>query len=337
MQEKVENILQLTYNNTKNSIALKGSTLLTILWILLIIVDLIIVGLLTLLCMVALRQKPNDITTRNLEKGSQLEHLKQTILESKLFFEKHPGEPLLIRSRDTDLYARRYPQNNPKGRIIMMHGYRSIAENDFGPVIDFYYSMGYELILVDQRAHGKSSGIWIGFGVLERHDCKAWIEYLNDRFGAIPTFLSGISMGCTTVLMATQLHLPQNVCGIIADCGFTSPNEIIIHVMKRKLKLPLRFLITPLNWFCKIFAGYCFDECTAVEALKENEIPVFFLHGKADRFVPCEMTLENHRACTAPKELLLVDGAGHGTSYLQDKESVEQAIRIFLSKYNPIK
>lgn len=228
------------------------------------------------------------------------------------------------------LYAERYLHPCPKGRILLFHGYRSIAETDFACIAETYYSAGFELILIDQRAHGKSGGNWIGFGILERRDCEEWIRYLNQNLGEIPTFLCGISMGAATVLMASGQSLPANVCGIIADCGFTSPSEIITHIMRRKLHLPARLLLPILSCFSKIFAGYFFDEYSAVKAMETNTLPILFIHGKADRFVPMEMTVKNHQVCKAEKKLILVEGAGHGTSFLQDRETVEQEILEFL-------
>lgn len=304
-------------------------------WILFGIFDLLIIILLVLLCMISLRKTGKDIRELEFVPGSRMEKLKASIVEGQAFFKDHRGDLLVLDANGVTLAARRFPQQNPKGRMILFHGYRSIAENDFGAVMSFYYSMGYELILVDQRAHGKSSGLWIGFGVLERYDCKAWVQYLNSEYGAIPTFLSGISMGCSTVLMATGLELPKNVCGILADCGFTSPKEIIAHVMRRKLHLPLEFLMPALSLFSKIFAGYYFGEYSALDAMKTNRLPILFIHGKEDHYVPVEMTVRNYEACISEKKLILVDGAGHGTSYLQDKETVEEAIRLFLKKHTP--
>lgn len=302
-------------------------------WIAIGIIDFLIILFITLLCIVSLRRKPNDLRTRKIKPGSSMEKVQRAVIESQKFFREHSGELLIIEANGEELCAKRYAQKNPKGRIVMMHGYRSIAETDFGCAMDFYYSRGYELILVDQRAHGKSSGLWIGFGILERFDCLSWIRFLNQEYGALPTFLSGISMGCTTVLMATGLELPSNVKGIIADCGFTSPKEIISHVIKKKLHLP-GFLIPPLSLFSRLIAGYSFGDYSAIDAMKTNQIPVLFIHGKEDHFVPPEMTLANYEACAAEKELVLVDGAGHGTSYLQDREGVEKAITAFLNHHN---
>lgn len=304
------------------------------LWIALVVIDALIVLFTVLVCMVSLRQKPQDIRTRSYPPEHPMSKVKKAVIESQIFFRTHHGELLVMEANGVELAAKRYGCEKPKGRILLFHGYRSIAETDFGCAMDYYYSQGYELILIDQRAHGKSSGTWMGFGVLERYDCLAWIRYLNEEYGTIPTFLSGISMGCTTVLMALGLPLPTNIKGVIADCGFTSPKEIVAHVMKRKLHLPAKLLLPGISLFNKIFAGYFLGEYSTLDALKNNKLPVLFIHGKNDQFVPPEMTLRNYKVCTAEKQLVLVEGAGHGTSYLQDRPGVEKAIGVFLAKYN---
>ncbi len=304
-------------------------------WIALAVIDVFIVLFLVLLSIMALRRAPLNILGRDFDPDSPMDRVQKAIRDAQIFFAEHRGEELVIEANGVELAARRYAQEKPIGRILMMHGYRSIAENDFSCAMDYYYSCGYELILVDQRAHGKSSGSWIGFGVLERYDCLSWLRYLNDEFGAIPTYLSGISMGCTTVLMASGLALPANVCGIIADCGFTSPKEIVAHVMKSKMHLPPAPLLPIISLFCRLIAGYSLNEYSTLDAMKINQLPILFIHGKEDHYVPPEMTLRNYEACIAEKELLIVDGAGHGTSYLQDREGVEKAIGAFLAKHNP--
>ncbi len=304
------------------------------LWIALGVIDFFIILFLVLICVVSLRRAPLDLRTRKIPADHPLAKVQEAIVESQVFFKNHPGELLVIEANGVELAARRYAQENPKGRIIMFHGYRSVAEADFGCAMEYYYSRGYELVLIDQRASGKSTGTWIGFGVLERYDCLSWIRYLNEEYQPLPTFLSGISMGCTTVLMALGLELPANVKGVIADCGFTSPKEIIRHVMGRKLHLSPALLMPGMSFFTKLFAGYSYTEYSTLEALKDNKIPVLFIHGKEDHYVPHEMTLQNYEACTAEKQLVLVEGAGHGTSYLQDKATVEKAIGDFFKKYN---
>lgn len=304
-----------------------------IFWVTFGIIDLLIIFFFILLCIISLRQAPNDIRKHEFQEGSQLDRLQKEILKDECFFDTHPKQEISIQNDGLVLYADRFIQKHPRGRILLFHGYRSMAETDFACVMESYYSAGFELILIDQRAHGKSAGNWIGFGVTERKDCLSWIEYLNQQFGAIPSYLCGISMGASTVLMATGQPLPSNIRGVIADCGFTSPKEIIAYIMKRKLHLPSRLLLPILSCFSKLFAGYFFGEYSVAEAMKSNALPILFIHGKADRFVPPEMTIQNYDACQSEKKLILVDGAGHGTAFLQDRETVEKEILDFLNAH----
>ena len=304
-----------------------------IFWVTLGILDLLILFFFILLCIISLRHAPNDIRKHEFREGSVLDRLQKEIIKDECFFDAHPKQELSIQNDGLVLYADRFTQQNPRGRILLFHGYRSMAETDFACVMESYYSAGFELILIDQRAHGKSAGNWIGFGVTERKDCLAWIKYLNQQFGPIPSYLCGISMGASTVLMATGQPLPSNIRGVVADCGFTSPKEIISYIIKKKLHLPSRLLLPVLSCFSRLFAGYYFGEYSVAEAMKSNTLPILFIHGKADRFVPTEMTIKNYRACQTEKRLILVEGAGHGTSFLQDRENVEKEILDFLESH----
>lgn len=221
---------------------------------------------------------------------------------------------------------------NRKGIIAMFHGYRSIPLGDFSVVNEYYYNLGYALLLVHQRAHGESEGRYITFGAKERYDCRNWCNKLQELFPGVQVFLDGVSMGCSTVLAASELDLPENVRGIIADCGFTSPGEIIANVMKLWIKLPKFPLYYIVGWMCRVFAGFSFDEFSTVDAMKKNKLPIIFIHGTGDNFVPHDMTLRAHEACIAEKEIYLVEKAGHGLSYLVETENCQRAISAFLER-----
>ena len=278
-----------------------------------------------------------DISKPENVRGTQFEPFSELVSKSMEYMNLQSCEEVTIKSHDgLNLYGRIFNVENSKGTIILAHGYRSLGNNDFCSVIEFFSSCGFNLLVIDQRAHGKSEGRYIGFGVLERHDLKRWIEYVNQRFGEEkPIFLDGVSMGSTTVLMTSGFELPSNVKGIIADCGFTSPYEICKTVMVRDLKLPKNSPLLPLvSGFCKIVAGYSFKEYSTLDALKTNKIPVIFVHGDKDGFVPVEMTYQNYEACTAEKELFIAEGAAHGTSYLAYPEECQQRLINFFKKYS---
>ena len=122
------------------------------------------------------------------------------------------------------LHGQLLQQPGAKGTILLFHGYRSSWIIDFSIVLPYYYSLGYNLLAVDERAHGQSEGVYITFGVHERRDAATWAQYAAMHFGLDhPLFLGGLSMGATTVLLASALELPPSVRGVIADCGFSSP------------------------------------------------------------------------------------------------------------------
>ena len=172
---------------------------------------------------------------------------------------------------------------------------------------------------------------YICFGVKERFDCRDWARYVCDRFGPEhDIFLGGLSMGSTTVLMATGLELPKSVRGVIADCGFTSPYEEFKEVLRHKIHLPVHPFIEIADMFCHIFAGYGFRDYSTLDAMRVNKLPILFIHGEADNFVPTYFTRENFDACLAPKVLITVPNAGHGFSYLLETERCQHALRVFL-------
>ena len=234
---------------------------------------------------------------------------------------------------DIDLTGRIYHAESPKRVIIAMHGWRSSWQVDFGSTAEFYHNNNCTMVFPDQRGQNGSGGEYIGFGVLERHDCLLWVRYVTERFGnEIPIYLCGVSMGATTVLMTAGFELPQNVKGIIADCGFTSPHDIWEHVLKNNLHLNSKITYPIANYMCKKEANFDGQEYSTLEALRNNEIPVLFINGSSDRFVPLEMTFNNYLATKGAKELLIVPGASHGMSYITDSSAYEKAVVGFFRK-----
>lgn len=212
------------------------------------------------------------------------------------------------------------------------HGYRSGPFTDFcgGSAISFH--MGHNLLLVDQRAHGKSQGRTISFGINERLDLLRWTDYAIQRFGQdTPILLYGVSMGAATVLMASGLELPANVKGIIADCPYSSPIEIILHVGKTN-PLP-QWLIRPFAIFAaKVFGGFDLLAASAEEAVRKATVPMLIIHGEADDFVPCAMSETVQKANPALIQRHTFPNAGHALSYLVDTQRYWKVVTEFMSR-----
>lgn len=242
-----------------------------------------------------------------------------------------------VRSFDGLLLSGRfYRAENPKGVFILVHGYRSCGFYDFCGIFDFLRQEGYHILLIDQRAHGKSQGRYIGYGIPERGDCLRWTKWVSSHYPSLPVFLYGVSMGCASVLMASGFSLPENVRGIVADCGYTKPVEIFKSVAGTNFRLP-RIVSRPLIFvtvrLCRLVAGFSPDAYSTLDAMKNNRLPVLFIHGKRDRFVPFRMTLENYRVCRAEKELFPVENASHAMSVFEAPEMYRAKLKAFTDKY----
>lgn len=256
------------------------------------------------------------------------------ILQAETWVADHNAQNISITSEDgLTLQGLWVAAQNPVGTILLAHGYRSTWRVDMSLVLRMYHDMGLNLLIPDQRAHGKSDGKFITFGVKESRDMERWVQYHNENFGDFPVILSGLSMGASTVLFLADKQLPSNVKGIIADCGFTSPAEIISEVFRRVTHLPPQPSVWIADLFGRIFAGFSLYEMDTRKTLRASRLPVLMVHGKADGFVPYEMSTAGYNVCTSEKQLLLVEDADHGVSFLKDQEGYTKAIVYFLKKY----
>ncbi len=219
---------------------------------------------------------------------------------------------------------------NPKRIILAMHGWRSSWDQDFGMVADFWNNNDCTVLYAEQRGQNDSGGDHMGFGMLERYDCLDWVNWINARFPEkLPIYMAGVSMGATTVLMAANLDLPDNVKGIAADCGFTSAQEIWRHVTTDNLHLSFQLRRHDVQKMCRRKISMDPTQFSTVEALRHTKIPVLLVHGTDDTFVPVEMSYENYKACAGPRKLLVVPGADHGMSYYVNKKEYEKVAREF--------
>ena len=250
------------------------------------------------------------------------------------WFKSQNPECIRIRSDDGLMLTGYFlPAENAKGTLLLVHGYRSAPFTDYGYSFEFYHSLGWNILAICQRSHGESEGKYITYGVKERFDIRDWTLYLADRFGPEHAIaLIGISMGSATVLMSLGTDLPDNVKCAVADCGYTSPYDEFVHVLKRR-RIPCHPTLEIADFFSRIFAGFGFRDYSTVTALQSNRRPVLFVHGEKDNLVPIRFTVENYAACAAEKRLITVPEAAHGTSYIFATETCQTALRDFLATY----
>ena len=307
------------------------------------------VGFKTAIC----RGHELDINDREALKGTAWDQYYDEIQEGISWIDQQEAEDIYIQSEDgLKLHARLMDQPGAKGTVLMFHGYRTHPEVDFSASSHVYYECGNRIVHIDQRAAGESEGKYIGFGVLESRDCCLWAQYIANRFGTDQKIiLTGLSMGASTVLMASAHHedrrvrincspeepvevsmtLPQNVTGIVADSAFSSPYDIIKKRIRTTYHCKGRLLTIAIGIWSRMLAHYSLKELSVPDVMKHNTIPVLLVHGTEDSNVPVEMTVKAAENCQASKQVLLVEGAEHGTGYLVDNEAYKKALQEFCS------
>ena len=241
-------------------------------------------------------------------------------------------EDVYIKSYDgLSLHARYYHTKDGAPIQIQFHGYKSFALRDFCWGGMQCIKHGHNLLLVDHRSHGESEGRTITFGIKERYDCLSWARYAVKRFGKEQKIvLLGISMGAATVLMASELPLPKNVCGIVADCPYESPKEIIKKVARDK-RFPPRFVYMLSRLGALVFDGFDPGSASAVESVKRAKVPILLIHGEKDGFVPIEMSRRIAEASSLV-ELHTFPEAEHALSFLTDMERYERTMYGFIER-----
>ncbi|MCI9345578.1 MAG: alpha/beta hydrolase [Lachnospiraceae bacterium] len=234
------------------------------------------------------------------------------------------------------LHATYFPAQDQQGRqklVICFHGYTSQGMSDYIGLSDYYQKRGFAMLLPDARAHGASEGEYIGFGCLDRQDALGWVRWAVEELGEeTEILLHGTSMGAATLLMLSGLSLPEQVKGIVSDCGFTSPKEVFTHVLHSMYHLPAFPLIPGADLVNRKLAGYGMDECNAKREVEKAEVPILFIHGGNDTFVPCSMCDEIYEHCGSKKRKLIIEGAAHAESYYKDMESYEEALTEFIGE-----
>ncbi len=302
----------------------------TVIWFLLALAMIFGFSLLLIYDVVFSSNKHYMCNERALPKGKQYEPYYGVITKGVDEIIKVPCEQVATVSYDgLMLMGRYYHHKDNAPLMIFFHGYRCNGLRDGNGVFFYARNKGYNVLLVDQRAHWESQGKTITFGVRERHDCKSWVKYALRRFGnKQQIYLCGLSMGAATVLMASNMGLSDNVLGIIADCPYSSPKAIMCSVIKK-----MGFPIMPTYWLAKFSAkwlgGFDIEEVSAVECVKESQIPTIIFHGSDDRFVPCHMSMDCQLAGESHVRLVIIKGAGHGMSHCVDTETYDKALDEF--------
>ena len=222
-------------------------------------------------------------------------------------------------------------QNSNKWAIVV-HGYGGSGKL-MSDKSKYFYDIGYNVLIPDLRGHGKSEGDYIGMGWKDRLDIISWINFIIKENPNAEIVLHGTSMGAATVLMTSGENLPSNVKAIVADCAYTSAWDEFSYQLETYLKVPSYYILNVTNMVTKLKAGYSLKEASALECVKKATVPILYIHGDKDKFVPYSMMDKLYDATISPKEKLTIEGGEHANSDLVSPFLYWLTVEDFLNQY----
>ena len=241
-----------------------------------------------------------------------------------------PYEDAYIKSFDhKKLHANIYKNPKSKKVMIMCHGYRGTNIRDFSGAGRYVIDKGFNVILIDERGHGKSKGHSITFGVREYKDVLSWVDYAYQTFGEdIELYLAGISMGAASVLFAAE-HL-KKPAKIIADCPFSTPKEIIVETIKTTLKLNPKIFWPITNLSLILFGHTSLNQLDASRSVKNSNSKFLIIHGEDDTVVPYKLSYRIYEENKDKVKYELFPKTNHGVSFVTDMPRYKKLLDEFL-------
>lgn len=255
--------------------------------------------------------------------------------DKEWFFKKSNYTDVFINSFD-NLKLHGYKiinSNNTNKWVIAVHGYDGHSIKMCGRARNFY-DMGFNIIIPDLRGHGQSEGKYIGMGWHDRKDILGWIDYITNENNKSEIILYGISMGASTVMMTCGENLKNNVKAAIEDSGYTSVWDQFSYILKCMFRLPKFPIMHVANIITKIRANYDLKEASSIKQLEKCKIPMLFIHGDKDKFVPFHMLKKVYDSANCEKDILIIEGAGHCKSNKINPKLYWSTIGEFLYKHS---
>lgn len=275
----------------------------------------------------------HGVMYRLLEGNGEPDPYYQEVDRAEEELKKIPYEPVSLISMDgKKLKGRFYPgQEGVQDVFLAVHGCRNHGTREYSFLSSYYRKAGVPFLLIDLRACGDSEGDYMTYGWKESEDLLLWISWLIGKCGeSCRIFLHGISMGAGTVLMTGDKELPEQVAGVVADCGYTSACDEFAYQIKKCFHMPMAAPILFLtNLISKKKAGFDIRKAAPIEAVKTCKVPHLFIHGDKDDYVPYYMMDELYEACNARKWKVTVPGAVHARSYYVNPELYEESLEKF--------
>lgn len=214
--------------------------------------------------------------------------------------------------------------------VLVLHGYTGWKEEMY-PFACWYHEEGYHVIVPDLRCQGESEGDFIGMGWTDHYDCRLWIDYILSQDTEAKIVLHGQSMGAATALMMTgEEETSEQVIAVVSDCAYTDAYSMFGEKIKEWFSLPAFPLVDTACVMLRLRGGYDLMDASAIDAVRKSHTPTLFIHGEEDAMISVRMSEELYDAAACPKELLIVEGAGHAQAQDKAPELYYGTIETFL-------
>ena len=217
--------------------------------------------------------------------------------------------------------------------VILLHGYTGSKEMMYGYACR-YVQRGFNALAPDFRCQGESEGDYIGLGSTDSRDLLRWIDLILERDPEAEIVIHGLSMGASTALILSGMDkTPSAVKAVISDCAYTDAYSMFREKIGSWFHLPAFPVVDSANLMIRLRAGYDLRETSPLKAAAKSGIPTLFIHGREDRMIPVEMCEDLYDAAACPKEMLIIDGAGHAQAGEKDPVRYFDAVDRFLERY----
>ena len=242
-------------------------------------------------------------------------------------------EKLFLKTEDAILSGFFIKSNTNSNKLaIVIHGYFS-SHLDLVPQAKIFADSGFNVFCPDLRGHGESEGKTIGMAYLDQFDLQKWIKLLIEKLGKnVEIIITGWSMGGATVCMLSGNKLPENVKGFISDASYTSAYDEFKFLLKQR-----HILSEPIMWLAnmgaKIYGKYDFKDASPLLSVEKSTLPILFICGAKDTFVPADMTINLfHAKQVGYKQLEIFENAEHIKSYATDTNRYIKLFQDFVER-----
>ena len=238
---------------------------------------------------------------------------------------------------DSLLHAVYVPAVVPTGRTAMLvHGYGCCSLGMLHIAYIYHHLLGMNVVMPDLYAHGLSQGGHVNMGWLDRLDVLRWTAIADSLLGGDTRMvMHGISMGGATVMMLSGEDTPPCVRAIVDDCGYTSVWDEFAGELQARFHLPAFPLMGTTSRLCQSRYGWNFQEASSLAQVARCRLPMLFIHGSQDTFVPTAMVYRLYAAKPQPKRLWIAEGSRHARSYADHPEEYTRKVASFVCEYLP--